>query len=77
MFKNMETEYFAASFKHVQRIERFKSADIERVEDRRVIQYRGNVLRLYEISEIVNVGALPEKSTVRLLFLKWTTGNLD
>ncbi|MCG8550827.1 MAG: chemotaxis protein CheW [Desulfobacterales bacterium] len=61
MFKNMETEYFAASFKHVQRIERFKTADIEKIEDKRIIQYRGNVLRLYEISEIVNAGTLPEK----------------
>lgn len=60
MFKNMETEYFAASFKHVQRIERFKTADIERIEHKKVIQYRGKVLRLYEMAEIAEVKALPE-----------------
>nr|WP_320189758.1 chemotaxis protein CheW [uncultured Desulfobacter sp.] len=70
MFKNMETEYFAASFKHVQRIERIKTADIERIEDKRVIQYRGNVLRLYEISEIVNVGGLPEKEYQEVIVFK-------
>jgi len=61
MFKNMETEYFAASFEHVQRIERFKIDDIEKIENKNVIQYRGNVLRLYEISEIANVDVLPKK----------------
>ncbi len=61
LFKNMETEYFAAPFDHVQRIERFPTADIERIENQKVIQYRGKSLRLYEISQVANVSPLPEK----------------
>ncbi len=70
MFKNMKTEYFAASFKHVQRIERVKTADIERIEKQNVIQHRGKVLRLYGISEIVNVDALPEKEYREVIVFK-------
>ncbi len=61
LFKNMETEYFAASFDHVQRIERFPTTDIEKIENQKVIQYRGKSLRLYEISQIADVLPLPEK----------------
>ena len=63
LFKNMETEYFAASFKHVHRIERVPTADIEKIENQPIIQYRGKALRLYELSEIADVPARPQKRT--------------
>lgn len=70
VFKNMETEYFAASFKYVQRIERFKTADIERIENRNVIQYRGKTLRLYDISEIADVETPAQKETQEVIVFK-------
>ena len=61
LFKNMETEYFAASFEHVHRIERVATTDIEKIENQTIIQYRGKALRLYELSEIADVAALPKR----------------
>ncbi|WP_321491347.1 chemotaxis protein CheW [uncultured Desulfobacter sp.] len=61
MFKNAETEYFAACFEHVVRIERFETKNIERIKNQKVIQYRGKVLELYDIAQIADVQTLPEK----------------
>lgn len=61
VFKNAETEYFAACFEHVVRIERFETKNIERIKNQKVIQYRGKVLELYDIAQIADVQILPEK----------------
>ncbi len=61
LFKNMDTEYFAASFEHVHRIERVSTADIELVENQTIIQYRGKALRLYEVSDIADVKIPPKR----------------
>jgi two-component system chemotaxis sensor kinase CheA len=61
VFKNLETEYFAASFEYVQRIERFSTASIERIGNRNVVQYRGGALPLYQMSQIIDVEYLPER----------------
>ncbi len=61
LFKNLESEYFAASFEYVQRIERFSSDSIENIGDRRVIQYRGGALPLYEMSQLLNVEPQPKR----------------
>lgn len=70
IFKNMETEYFAAPFKHVLGIEKFKTDDIERIENRRVIQYHGKALRLYEITEIADVLTPPKKEFQEVIVFK-------
>ena len=61
VFKNLETEYFAASFEYVQRIERFSTTSIEYIGGRNVIQYRGGALPLYQMSQIFDVESLPER----------------
>ncbi len=61
VFKNLETEYFAASFEYVQRIERFSSKSIECIGGRNVVQYRGGALPLYQMSQIIDVEPLPER----------------
>ncbi len=61
VFKNLETEYFTASFEYVQRIERFTSASIERIGNQNVVQYRGGALPLYQMSQIIDVKPLPER----------------
>ena len=60
-FRNAENEYFAAPLNLVERIERFDASAIEEVGDRKVIQYRGGSLPLYEISQVANVKPLPGK----------------
>lgn len=61
IFKNLDTEYFSAPFHSIERIERITSSDIEQVGNRKVIQYRGGTLPLFELSQILNVAPLPEK----------------
>lgn len=58
-FRNAESEYFAAPLNLVERIERIKLADIEEVSNRKVVQYRGGALPLYEISQAADVKPLP------------------
>lgn len=70
VFKNLETEYFAAPFKYVQRIERFSSADIESIGGRNVIQYRGGALPLYDMSQVINVETLPERELQEVIVFK-------
>ena len=70
MFRNTRAEYFAASFKHVQRIERVEACNIERVENKKVIQYRGKALALYDISQIADVQPLPETQFLEVIVFK-------
>ena len=69
-FKNSETEHFAAPLSIVERIERIKTSDIEKVGDRKVVQYRGGSLPLYELSQVTNVEPLPERDQQEVIVFK-------
>jgi two-component system chemotaxis sensor kinase CheA len=69
-FKNSETEHFAAPLSIVERIERIKTSDIEQVGDRKVVQYRGGSLPLYELSQVANVEQLPERGQQEVIVFK-------
>jgi len=69
-FKNNEKEHFAAPLSIVERIERIKTSDIEQVGDRKVVQYRGGSLPLYELSQVANVEHLPEKDQQEVIVFK-------
>ena len=58
-FRNDESEHFAAPLNLVERIERIDLASIEEVSNRKVVQYRGGALPLYEISQAAEVKPLP------------------
>ena len=58
-FRNHETEYFIAPLEPVERIERIDTSAIEIIGDRRVIQYRGGALPLYDISQFIDLQPLP------------------
>ncbi|OQY49471.1 MAG: hypothetical protein B6230_08080 [Desulfobacteraceae bacterium 4572_89] len=70
MFKNQETEYFAAPFENVQRIERLSTSDIEQIGGQKVIQYRGGALPIYELSQLLDVKALPERKHHEVIVFK-------
>nr|WP_319494698.1 chemotaxis protein CheW [uncultured Desulfobacter sp.] len=69
-FKNSETEHFAAPLSIVERIERIKTSAIEQVGDRKVVQYRGGSLPLYELSQVANVEQLPERDQQEVIVFK-------
>jgi len=69
-FKNNEKEHFAAPLSIVERIERIKTSDIEQVGDRKVVQYRGGSLPLYELSQVANVEQLPERDQQEVIVFK-------
>ena len=61
VFKNGESEYFAAPLNLVERIERIQTSTIEEISDRKVIQYRDGTLPLYELSQVTKIDPLPER----------------
>ena len=69
-FKNTDTGHFAAPLNLVERIERIKTADIERVGGKKVVQYRGGALPLYELSQVADFDALPEKELQEVIVFK-------
>lgn len=69
-FKNNDKEYFAAALSIVERIERIKTSDIEQIGDRKVVQYRGGSLPLYELSQVANVEQLPERDQQEVIVFK-------
>ena len=69
-FKNNEKEHFAAPLSIVERIERIKTCDIEQIGDRKVVQYRGGSLPLYELSQVANVGQMPERDQQEIIVFK-------
>ena len=69
-FKNSETEYFAAPLNLVERIERIESSTIETIGDRKVVQYRGGALPLYELSQVADFRPLPERDCQEVLVFK-------
>ncbi|GAB6097629.1 hypothetical protein JCM14469_38830 [Desulfatiferula olefinivorans] len=70
LFRNAETEQFAAPLNLVERIERIKTEDIETVGGKRVIQYRGGTLPLHELSEVAKVKPLPENDQHEVIVFK-------
>ncbi len=69
-FKNTDAGHFAAPLNLVERIERIKTADIERIGDRKVVQYRGGALPLYELSQVAEFDPLPEKELQEVIVFK-------
>ncbi len=69
-FKNSENEYFAALLDTVDRIERIQSSDIEQIGGKKVIQYRGGALPLFELSEVTDVNPVPQKNQQELIVFK-------
>ncbi len=70
IFKNQETEYFAAPFNSVERIERLVSSRIEQVGNQKVVQYRGGALPLYELSKLIDIAPLPEREQQEVIVFK-------
>ncbi len=70
VFKNDENEHFAAPLNLVERIERITSSSIELVGGKKVVQYRGGTLPLYELSQVANVGTLPEREQQEIIVFK-------
>ena len=69
-FKNGENEHFAAPLSIVERIERIQAADIEQIGDRKVVQYRGGALPLYELSQVADLETLPEREQQEVIVFK-------
>lgn len=69
-FKNNEKEHFAAPLSIVERIERIKTSDIEQIGNRKVVQYRGGSLPLYQLSQVTNVEQLPERGQQEVIVFK-------
>jgi len=59
LFKN-GPEHCAAPLNLVERIERIPVSSIEHVSGKKVVQYRGGALPLYELSQVANVTKLPQ-----------------
>ena len=70
LFKNGDKEHFAAPLNLVERIERIKATDIEVVGGRKVVQYRGGTLPLYELNEVAKVSPLPERGQYEVVVFK-------
>ena len=69
-FKNNETEHFAVPLDIVERIERIRTSEIERIGDNKVVQYRGGALPLYELSQIGDFASLPERENQEVIVFK-------
>lgn len=70
LFRNTEEEQFAVPLSIVERIERIVSKEIEEVGGKKVIQYRGGSLPLYELSQVANVKKLPERKQLEVIVFK-------
>ncbi len=69
-FKNGESEYFAAPLNIVERIERIQTDTIEPIGDRKVVQYRGGALPLFELSQVSNFKPLEPKEQQEVIVFK-------
>lgn len=69
-FSNAENEYFAMPLEAVERIERIKGSSIEYAGGKRIVQYRGGTLPLYELSEIFDAAVMPEREIYEVIVLK-------
>ncbi|MBA3011692.1 MAG: chemotaxis protein CheW, partial [Proteobacteria bacterium] len=69
-FKNGEKEHFAAPLNLVERIERIQTSAIEQIGNRKVVQYRGGALPLYELSQVADFSPLPEKEQQEVIVFR-------
>jgi len=69
-FKNGESEYFAAPLNIVERIERIPTSTIEPIGDRKVVQYRGGALPLFELSQVSNFQPLEPREQQEVIVFK-------
>ncbi|MCP4721759.1 MAG: hybrid sensor histidine kinase/response regulator, partial [Desulfobacteraceae bacterium] len=69
-FQNGENEHFAAPLNLVERIERIQTSAIEQIGDKKVVQYRGGALPLYELSQAADFSPLPEKEQQEVIVFK-------
>ncbi len=69
-FKNSETEHFAAPLNIVERIERIQTSTIEQIGEQKVVQYRGGALPLYELSQVADFKALPDREQQEVIVFK-------
>jgi len=69
-FKNGENEHFAAPLNLVERIERIQTSSIEKIGQKKVVQYRGGALPLYELSQVADFSPLPEKEQQEVIVFK-------
>lgn len=69
-FKNGEREHFAAPLSLVERIERIQTSAIEQIGNKKVVQYRGGALPLYELSQVADFNPLPEKEQQEVIVFK-------
>ncbi|WP_022664622.1 hybrid sensor histidine kinase/response regulator [Desulfospira joergensenii] len=69
-FQNGESEHFAAPLSLVERIERIQTSDIEEIGDKKVVQYRGGALPLYELSQVAEFSDLPKKEQQEVIVFK-------
>jgi two-component system chemotaxis sensor kinase CheA len=69
-FKNGEKEHFAAPLNLVERIERIQTASIEQIGNKKVVQYRGGALPLYELAQVADFNPLPEKEQQEVIVFK-------
>ncbi len=69
-FKNGDSEFFAAPLNIVERIERIQTSTIEPIGDRKVVQYRGGALPLFELSQVSDFSPLPEKDQQEVIVFK-------
>jgi len=70
LFRNNEDEQLAAPLNLVERIERVKKEDIELVGGKKVVQYRGFSLPLFEISQVANMDPIPERNLTEVIVFK-------
>jgi len=70
LFRNNKEEQLAAPLNLVERIERVKKEDIELVGGKKVVQYRGTSLPLFEISQVANMDPIPERNQIEVIVFK-------
>lgn len=69
-FRNSENEYFAVDLDTVDRLERLKSSDFEKIGTKQVIQYRGSALPLFELSKVLKCTEFTDSENQGIIVFK-------
>ncbi len=67
VFRSATNEQFAAPLSLVERIEKIKRSDIEKVGGKNVIKYRGGSLPLFSIDQVASVGPLADQENLLVI----------
>ncbi|MBW2107455.1 MAG: chemotaxis protein CheW [Deltaproteobacteria bacterium] len=67
IFRSAEDEQFAVTLSQVERIEKVKAADIEKLGERRVMRYRGGSLPLFTIDQVAQVKPLADQEDLLVI----------